>query len=332
MEKEVFELRGEEVKKASPFPMDLVAALERQLMRYSKIGEKKALVYFIWILLLMTYSSLRFSDMLHTKPETLVYNRGVLYGSCWRTKVERRKRGTKFAVPDVAITKKPWLTTGLKIFEEIVPEKKDFMIFDMEGWSTLVNAPMEYGKFVKRLRTVVHYAWNQVYPDGHPEVTLNEEDFTGHTPRVTMIDAGSHSEESQTAQMVQANWQSPEMPLEYSRQTKVIAVNMVHGLVRKIRKGWRPGDLKGSKSRKDESSSDDEELQERAFFVRKDLKTSPTVRPATEVKFHLQDRKDPTILACNSHVQVSNCEPMGAYAPEERMICSGCMRKRKDLF
>ena len=138
--------------------------------------------------------------------------------------------------------------------------------------------------------------------------------------------------ESQTAQMVQANWQSPEMPLEYSRQTKVIAVNMVHGLVRKIRKGWRPGDLKGSKSRKDESSSDDEELQERAFFVRKDLKTSPTVRPATEVKYHLQDRKDPTILACNIHVQVSNCEPMGAYAPEERMICSGCMRKRKDLF
>lgn len=327
IENEVFEARGEEVKKAIPFPMDLVAALENMLMSFRKIPEKKPTAYFVWILLLMTYSSLRFSDMLHTKPETLVYNKGVLYGSCWRTKVERKKRGTKFAVPDVAITKKPWLTEGLKIFEEIAPEKSDFMIYHLEDWGTISNAPMEYGTFVKFMRSAILFAWHKAYPEGHPDIVLDATKFTGHSARVTMIDAGSHSEESQTAQMVQANWQSADMPLEYSRQTKMIAINMVHGLVKKVRRGWRPGDTKET-----DSSSDEELLQERAFFVRKDLKTGSSLTLAAEVKYHLQDRKDPKILACNSHVLVSICESMGSYAPEERMICKNCYKKRADLF
>ena len=327
IENEVFEARGEEVKKAIPFPMDLVAALENMLMSFRKIPEKKPTAYFVWILLLMTYSSLRFSDMLHTKPETLVYNKGVLYGSCWRTKVERKKRGTKFAVPDVAITKKPWLTEGLKIFEEIAPDKSDFMIYHLEDWGTISNAPMEYGTFVKFMRSAILFAWHKAYPEGHPDIALDATKFTGHSARVTMIDAGSHSEESQTAQMVQANWQSADMPLEYSRQTKMIAINMVHGLVKKVRRGWRPGDTKET-----DSSSDEELLQERAFFVRKDLKTGSSLTLAAEVKYHLQDRKDPKILACNSHVLVSICESMGSYAPEERMICKNCYKKRADLF
>ena len=332
VEKEVYEARGQEVKKAIPFPMELVAAFEHMLMRFKKVEDKKALVYFIWIVLIMTYASLRFSDMVHTKPETLAYVKGVLYGSCWRTKVERRKRGTKFAVPDVAITKKPWLTTGLRIFEEIVPEKKDFMIFHLEDWSTISNAPMDYGSFVARLRSVVVFAWNKQYPDGHPEVVVEDKEFTAHSARVTMINAGSHSEESQTAQMVQANWQSAEMPLEYSRQTKIIAINMIHNLVKKVRRGWRPGSslLQGSKD--EQSSSDEEILQDKAFFVRKDLKSGNGVLAATEVKYHLQDFDDPTILACNKHVQILVCEPMGAFAPEDRMICQKCMKKRKDLF
>ena len=327
IENEVFEARGEEVKKAIPFPMDLVAALENMLMSFRKIPEKKPTAYFVWILLLMTYSSLRFSDMLHTKPETLVYNKGVLYGSCWRTKVERKKRGTKFAVPDVAITKKPWLTEGLMIFNEIAPAKSDFMIYHLEDWGTISNAPMEYGTFVKFMRSAILFAWHKAYPEGHPDIALDATKFTGHSARVTMIDAGSHSEESQTAQMVQANWQSADMPLEYSRQTKMIAINMVHGLVKKVRRGWRPGDTKET-----DSSSDEELLQERAFFVRKDLKTGSSLTLAAEVKYHLQDRKDPKILACNSHVLVSICESMGSYAPEERMICKNCYKKRADLF
>ncbi len=327
VEKEVFEQRGEEVKKAVPFPMDLVAALEDMLMMFRKIPDKKPLAYFVWILLLMIYASLRFSDMLHTKPETLVYNKGVLYGSCWRTKVERKKRGTKFAVPDVAITKKPWLTEGLRIFEEIVPEKQDFMIFHLESWDTITNAPMEYGTFVAYMRAAIIFAWRKKFPEGHPEIVLDEKKFTGHSARVTMIDAGSHSEESQTAQMVQANWQSPEMPLEYSRQTKMIAINMVHSLVKKVRRGWRPGNVKET-----ESSSDEELLQERAFFVRKDLKYNGGLNGAADVKYHLQDREDPTVLACNSHVRVSSCESVGSFAPEQRVICKNCFKKRADVF
>ena len=194
-------------------------------------------------------------------------------------------------------------SVGLKLFNEIAPEKSDFMIFHLASWDEIVNAPMEYATFVAYMRSAITFAWRKRFPDGHQEIVLDEKKFTGHSARVTMINAGSHAEESQTAQMVQANWQSADMPLEYSRQTKTIAVSMVHKLVKKVRRGWRPGNVKET-----ESSSDAELLEERAFFVRKDLKSGNNLQGIADVKYHVQDREDPMVLACNSHVLVSSCE------------------------
>ena len=78
--------------------------------------------------------SLRFSDRLRTKPGTLECKNGAMLGSCWRTKVQRKRRGTKFAVPNVSISGQDWLVVGKKLFDELAPAKRDFMIYDIEGW------------------------------------------------------------------------------------------------------------------------------------------------------------------------------------------------------
>ena len=75
--------------------MDLVAGLEKVVIKYAE--HQPAASLFAWIMLCMIYSSFRFDDALHTRPSTIKYVAGVLYGRCWQTKVDRKRRGAFFA-------------------------------------------------------------------------------------------------------------------------------------------------------------------------------------------------------------------------------------------
>ena len=79
LEAKIFEERGEEIRKAKPYPMDLVTALELTVVKYAKRENKRALAYVAWLGLIMIYASLRFSDLLHTKPETLEFKGGYVW-------------------------------------------------------------------------------------------------------------------------------------------------------------------------------------------------------------------------------------------------------------
>jgi len=47
----------------------------------------------------MIFASLRFDDAVHVKPHELILTDEGLFGVAWQTKVERKRRGTKFVVP-----------------------------------------------------------------------------------------------------------------------------------------------------------------------------------------------------------------------------------------
>ena len=51
----------------------------------------------------MMFASLRFDDALHVRSVALQFTNGVLYSVCWQSKVERMRRGTKFAVASLGI-------------------------------------------------------------------------------------------------------------------------------------------------------------------------------------------------------------------------------------
>ena len=323
LEARIFEERGEEIRKAKPYPMDLVSALEVTVVKYAKHETRQALSYVAWLVLIMIYASLRFSDLLHTKPDTLEFKGGSMFGSCWRTKVERKRRGTKFAVPNVSISGAEWLKTGKEVFDEMAPEKRDFMIFDVNPWSDLRDAPMDYARCASVVEKVLIIAWTS-WKKQHPgclEIDLT--DFRLHSGRVTMIDAGSHADVADKAQMAQANWMSAEMPMEYTRQNKMIAISMVHDIVKKVKKGWRPGSAEV-----DDSSEEEEEESSRLLYVKRE----GSVSKVGSLKYHVEAADDPAVLACERKYKVSRCEPMGAFAPSIDLVCKQCRKLRKDLF
>ena len=131
------------------------------------------------------------------------------------------------------------------------------------------------------------------------------------------------------AQMAQANWVSASMPMEYTRQTKSIAVNMIHSLVKKIKKGWRPGcsPASSAQSAEDDQSSDEGE-NDLEFFVRKSGHLA-----LEKLKFHVQSLDEPAFVACKARgLLISACDPVGSSVPDPKMICETCMKKRRDLF
>ena len=168
--------------------------MELVMMKFAEHSPGAAM--FAWIMLCMIYASLRFDDALHTKPSTIKYISGVLYGRCWQTKVDRKRRGTFFAVPDVSIADVPWLTTGKAVYDSLVEqdENTDFWIPTLITWKEVENRPCEYNTFIKWMRGTLRAACTIM----ELEIDLNK--FTGHTLRVTMINASSHNMESGVAQ------------------------------------------------------------------------------------------------------------------------------------
>ena len=65
----------------------------------------------IWILILI-YGSLRFDDGKHVSPSSLTLERDALYGLIWQTKVERKRKGTRFAVPKCSVSGADWFSIG----------------------------------------------------------------------------------------------------------------------------------------------------------------------------------------------------------------------------
>ena len=54
-----------------------------------------------------------FDDALHVVPETLVMKDEALYGVVWQTKVERQKKGTRFAAAKCLRTSgEDWMEDG----------------------------------------------------------------------------------------------------------------------------------------------------------------------------------------------------------------------------
>ena len=122
---EVYSLRGKELKEAVPVPSKLVMALEIYL-DFLINAKKDAAAIFIWWTLILIFSSLRFDDGVHVAPTSLQLTEDALLGLVWQTKVERKKRGTRFAVPVCSISGRDWLKKGWKLFQPYMSDRDFF--------------------------------------------------------------------------------------------------------------------------------------------------------------------------------------------------------------
>ena len=120
--------RTKELREAIAYPMQLVGFMELFVMtRYNDLPVPCLVVG--WVLC-MIYASLRFDDAVHVHTDSLHFQEDVLCGLCWQTKVDRKRRGTKFAVASIGVLSleevlavaphaRPWLTSFWELLQEV---------------------------------------------------------------------------------------------------------------------------------------------------------------------------------------------------------------------
>ena len=106
------------------------------------------------MILIMIYSSLRFDDAMHVVPEALAMKDEALYGVVWQTKVERQKKGTRFAAAKVSVSGEEWMEDGWNAaaFEM---DDRDYFMKELESADRFGDRPATYQRSVLWLRYVL---------------------------------------------------------------------------------------------------------------------------------------------------------------------------------
>ena len=183
------------------------------------------------------FASLWFDDAMHVRPDELVMNEEGLFGVAWQTKVERKRRGTKFVVPHVGFSGSDWLRPGWQLLQnEHFGLARDFWMRDLNSREAFREAPAQYQRSVQWLKFIGRYALTH-YHDG-PDTEFKElgdtvNNLTAHSARVTMLDAAVHAGRSTEEIGLQANWKNPgPLVFKYTRNRSAIPAKMVQQLVR----------------------------------------------------------------------------------------------------
>ncbi|CAE7302354.1 unnamed protein product, partial [Symbiodinium sp. CCMP2456] len=162
------------------------------------------------------------------------------FGVSWQTKTERKRRGTKFVVPDVSFCKCPWFRDGLELFELEFPlVERDYWIPELDSKTAWRSSPPEYARSLAWLHHLVFVAGKE---DNVDMSVLNPvTDLTSHSARATMLDQAVHFDRSAQEIGVQANWKNPgPLVLKYTRSRSSLPAKMIKELVQEISREFTP--------------------------------------------------------------------------------------------
>ena len=77
-------------------------------------SEEPLKAIFFWQMAIMAYASMRFDDAFHTSPVLITERGGGVELVSWQTRVERKRRGTVFAVGSESFSGLRRLVTGFR--------------------------------------------------------------------------------------------------------------------------------------------------------------------------------------------------------------------------
>lgn len=151
-------------------------------------------------------------------------------GGAWQTKVERKRRGTKFVVPHVGFSGVDWLREGWGFLQN-GDLNRHFWMRNLNTCEAFRSMPAQYQRSLQWLQHFAKHALNH-YHEGTPEEFKVLESkvlqLTAHSARVTMLDAAVHAGRSTEEIGLQANWKNPgPLVLKYTRNRSVIPAKMV---------------------------------------------------------------------------------------------------------
>ena len=241
MRTQLLEREGRPAKEAQPVPLELIKLIEREILATEFCPAGKLL---LGVFLCMILASLRFDDMIHVPVSSLHFKDGALRGIAWQTKVDRRRRGTHFAVPDVSLNGKEWLQPWWTWAQSVLDVNADFWLpkIKIRGAEVMLatDEPAERDATLRHLREVLQAIidrHNRTFYD-QPNQLINADaprSLSWHSARCTMISWAGQAGRSPTEMLLQMHSRSPAMVEKYQRQRMAIPCRMVAELVQDLR-------------------------------------------------------------------------------------------------
>ena len=321
----VHEEKGKELKEAVPVPVKLVVALEVLLPLLIKSRADAAAITVWWVLILI-YGSLRFDDGIHVAPSSLQLTDQALLGVVWQTKVERKRRGTRFAVPRCSISGVDWLPMGWDLFEHFRSDR-DYFIWDLKNEKEFSQAPISYTRGLSWLKNFMLRGLAEA--SARKVVDLNEVDeleaavrqITWHSMRVTMLSEAVKAQVDDKIVGLQANWKDPsQLVLKYARQRKELSVEMVKSMAESLRKQWVPDP---DQFVVDEEEDEITEPVLTEFIVRAALPAKAL--SSGDLRCHIFDRRVSDETSICGRLKLQDAESVGSQAPG--LVCQFCKYK-----
>ena len=223
LQQEVITKRAQTLKEAIPIPLLVVKCLECLV---TDEDFPDAARIFCWWWLCLIFASLRFDDGKHVKPQ----------GLCMKD--ERKRRGTRFAVPNVGFKDPKWLVTGWNLFRRDELDR-DFWVPELNSRSEFLRVPPTHSRATQWLKVLAREALDRHGGDrSDPEWGQSARQIltlTVHSARVTMLDAAVHAGRSTEEIGLQANWKNPgPLVLKYTRKRWDVPARMIHQLVQDL--------------------------------------------------------------------------------------------------
>ena len=322
LQKDVIVKRATTLKEASPIPIEVVRCLERLVMLEDAPAPTRI---FIWWWLCMVFASLRFDDALHVAPKDLHMQAEGLFGVAWQTKVERRRKGTRFVVPQVGFSQAPWLQTGWQLFQA-QENDRDYWIPELNSREQFRFVPPSYQRSVQWLKVLAREAVDRLSEATAAEKTkcatvINQ--LSAHSARVTLLDAAVHAGRSTEEIGLQANWKNPgPLVLKYTRNRSAVPAQMVRQLVQDLLREAHPVQETEDILLDDPEDSALDTVQ---FFFKQ-----PSPGSYYDYKYHCSQSVDPSRVACNKFL-LEECIAMGSVLPDISVLCKACARARPDV-
>ena len=97
---------------------------------------------------------MRFDDALHVRPDSFEDSPHAIFCAAWQTKVDRRRRGTKYAVPKLGLTELEWVIAGYDLYRGTLPEAHslgDVWLVARDLDTMDASAPLAYNGFAEIL-------------------------------------------------------------------------------------------------------------------------------------------------------------------------------------
>ena len=355
--------RGRPVREAVPFPLDVIRAFEAMAAGAGSQHLPTCFRIVSGMCLCMIYASLRFNDAVHTEVRSVVFTDDVLRGTCWQTKADRKRRGTRFAIVNSSFGSIPWLPAWWAWVSPLLTHDADFWFLhvsiDTIGVMTVDWAsPAAFGPALTVLRAAIEHA---VLMDPAVDQAFASQ-ATWHSARVTMIDLAGLDGRSSTEMLLQLHSTSPAMAEKYQRSRLQIPINMVHDLCKKARTAWAPSAcgplaealdqaeagepevtspadaLAAAVAETSGSSSSDSEPEvisedELPVIFMKAPNPSRSASGERNLRLHIPDRNITGMMACRApSVTTDGMIPAGIPGlPSDHKVCERCLAARPDI-